>query len=53
MMSERRMASFAAAVKSRYVIANDALEAHLNAQFIQLFGEVERVGVLPMGSEQL
>ena len=35
------------------VVAHDALEAHFHAQFIQFFGEVERVGVLAMGSEQL
>src|ERR1035437_5993652 len=34
------------------VVAHNALEAHFNAQFIQLLGEVERVGVLAMGSEQ-
>ena len=35
------------------VVAHNALEAHFNAQFIQLFGEIERVGVLAMGSKQL
>ncbi len=35
------------------VVAHNGLEAHFDAQFIQLFGEIERVGVLAMGSEQL
>ena len=35
------------------VVAHNALEAHFNAQFIQFFGEVERVRVLAIRSEQL
>ena len=35
------------------VIADDRLEAHLDSQVVELLGEVERVGVLPVGSEQL
>ena len=35
------------------VVAHNAFEAHFHAQVIQLFGEVERVGVLAMGSQHL
>ena len=35
------------------VVAHNALEAHFNAQVVQFFGEVKRVGVLAMRSEQL
>ena len=35
------------------VVAHNALEAHFNAQVVQFFGEVKRVRVLAMGSQQL
>ena len=44
---------FSGCGQSFEVVAHNALEAHFNAQFIQFFGEVERVGVLTMGSKQL
>ena len=35
------------------IIANNTLEDHLDAELIQLLGEVERVGIHAEGREQL
>ena len=53
MMSDRRMASLAAAVRSSAAVPDDALEAHFDAELVQFFGEVERIGVLTVGREHL
>ena len=35
------------------VVADDAFEAHFDSQLVQFVGEIERVGVLPVGREHL
>ena len=52
-ISARERARLAAPREMFAVVADDGLENDIDAQQVELFGEVERVGVLAERSQQL